>query len=263
MGEVSEIIDSLNLPKQLLDKGEKVIKAVLGPSISEISETFADNFRLRRFKNQINILTKAQKYIEKKGIEPKKIDLKVLAPLIELSSLEEDIELQEKWAKLITNIVIVDGQTLLKQNCINIISKISNREAKLIDYLYDLFLTKRLERYNRDLERYLKNVKRYGDKWPHKNKEIDEYPLKWFDFSIKSVSNDLKFNNSDIELMISNLITIGVIKYVPEVEVSSAEKSDTDPEDTSLDVDIEIYDSYKIRITELGYNFMIMCKFEN
>ena len=74
MGELSEIAKELNLPKQLLDKGEKVIKAVFGPSISEISETFADNFRLRRFKNQVKILTKANEHITELGFDPKQID---------------------------------------------------------------------------------------------------------------------------------------------------------------------------------------------
>lgn len=66
MGELSEIIKDLNLPKQLLEKGEQAFKAVLGPSIKEFSETLADNFRLRRFKNQVKILGKAQEILEKK-----------------------------------------------------------------------------------------------------------------------------------------------------------------------------------------------------
>ena len=78
---------------QLINKGEAAIKAVLGPSVTEISETFADYFRLRRFKNQVKIFTKAQEYLEETGIEPKQVDLKVLVPLVQLCSLEENPDL--------------------------------------------------------------------------------------------------------------------------------------------------------------------------
>ena len=174
MGGLGEIVKELNLPKQLLDKGEEAIKAVLGPSITEISETFADNFRLRRFKNQVKILSKAQQYIEKSGFEPKQIDLKILAPLVQLSSLEENPDLQERWSRLITNIVHVEGKELLKQNCIEIISKISNEEDSLIDFLHELFLKERKARYEREL----------NDMWIRTKKELEEFPLRLFSFSL-------------------------------------------------------------------------------
>ncbi|WP_299162815.1 Abi-alpha family protein [uncultured Tenacibaculum sp.] len=253
MGELSEIAKELNLPKQLLDKGEKVIKAVLGPSVSQISETFADNFRLRRFKNQIKILTKAQEHIEKLGFDPKQVNLKVLAPLVQLSSLEENIELQERWAKLITNIVKIEGQTLLKQNSIEIISKISNEEAQLIDFLYDYFIQKRLKRFQND--------NRTPSLYPSiKKKELEDYPLKWFSFLLTDISKKRKISIAELELMISNLTTLGVIKWDPEVEVYNAEKSYTDPEDTSLDIDIEVYDSETIKLTNLGFEFVKICR---
>ncbi len=250
MGELSKAAKELNLPKQLLDKGEKAIKAVFGPSISEISETFADNFRLRRFKNQVKILSKAQQYLEKSGLEPRQIDLKVLVPLVQFCSLEENTDLQEKWSKLITNVVLIEGEILLKQNCIEIISKISNEEASLLDFLHELFMKKRQKRYERDQNR----------EWLKSKKELKDYPLRWFSFSLKEITEGKKIERLDLELMISNLVALGVLKWEPEAEVHTAEKSDTDPEDTSIDIDIEVYDSETIKMTNLGYEFVQMCK---
>ena len=253
MGELSEIAKELNLPKQLLDKGEKVIKAVFGPSISEISETFADNFRLRRFKNQVKILTKANEHITELGFDPKQIDLKVLAPLVQLSSLEENPNLQDRWAKLITNIVRIEGQTLLKQNAIEIISKISNEEAQLIDFLHDFYLEKRQSRF----EKYQESAYR-----EFKDKKIEDFPLKWFSFSLTEISKRKKTKIAVLELMVSNLTTLGVVKWEPEVEVYNAEKSDTDPEDTALNIELEVFDSETIKLTYLGLEFVRLCKLE-
>jgi hypothetical protein len=253
MGELSKIAKELNLPKQLLDKGEQAIKAVLGASINEVSETFADNFRLRRFKNQIKILTKAKNHISELGFNPNQIDLKILAPLVNFSSLEENIDLQERWAKLITNIVRIEGRELLKQNSIEIISKISNEEAQLIDFIYDLFIKKRKERY----ERFKDNKSRF-----FKDKELEDYPLKWFSFSLKEISETKDMELYELELMISNLATLGVVKWETEVEVSNAEKSDTDPYDTALNIDLDVYDSENIQLTHLGLEFVKICKLE-
>ncbi len=62
--------------------------------------------------------------------------------------------------------------------------------------------------------------------------------------------------------MVSNLVTLGVIKWEPEVQINNAEKSYADPDDTSLDIDIEVYDSERIGITNLGFEFVQMCKIE-
>lgn len=253
MGELSKIAKELNLPKQLLDKGEEVIKAVFGPSISEISETFADNFRLRRFKNQVKILTKANEHITELGFDPKQIDLKVLAPLVQLSSLEENPNLQDRWSKLITNIVRIEGKTLLKQNAIEIISKISNEEAQLIDFLHDLYLEKRQIQY----EEYQKN-KYTRDKYQN----IEDFPLKWFSYSLIEISKRRTIKIANLELMISNLISLGVVKWEPEVEVYNAEKAATDPEDTALDIELDVYDSETIKLTYLGLEFVKLCKLE-
>ncbi len=251
MGELSKIAKELNLPKQLLDKGEQAIKAVFGASITEVSETFADNFRLRRFKNQIKILSKAKEHITELGFTPNQIDLKILAPLVHFSSLEENIDLQERWAKLITNIVRTEGRDLLKQNSIEIISKISNEEAQLIDFIYELFIKKREERFEKFKNRKFELFK---------DRKIEDYPLKWFSFTLKEISESKKIELYELELMISNLTTLGVVKWETEVDVSNAEKSDTDPYDTSLDIDLDVYDSESIKLTHLGLEFVKMCK---
>lgn len=250
MGELSDIVKELNLPKQVVDKGEAAFKAVLGPSLKEYSGMLADNFRLRRFKNQVKILYKAQEFLKEKNIDPKKVELKILSPLVEYSSLEEDELLQEKWSKLIANIVSIDGKILLKQNCMDILKRISNEDAKLIDYLYEDFLSKRAKRYKRTQK----------SNYSISNRKLEDYPLSWFTFDLKEISEKLKHTRAEVELIISNLVALSLVKWEPEVYVNSAEKSDTDPNDTNLNVDVEVYDDESIRLTNLGYEFVLMCK---
>lgn len=263
---LAKIAADLNIPKQIIDKGEKAVKAVFGPSIVEFSETLGDTFRLRRFKNQVTILTKAQEILAKNKIKPKKIDLKILVPLLENCSLEEEELLQDRWANLIFNVVTIEGKTMLKQNCIDILKKITNDEAIFMDTLYNIIAQQRNDRYER-----LKDMKQFAHK-----KKPEDYQLHSFSVSIESIAGLLNKQRVDIELTISNLFALGLVKWETEVEVVNAEsrKPTTDwlgqkidnswllggEDTTKIDIDLDVYDSEKIKITELGFEFVQMCK---
>jgi alpha/beta superfamily hydrolase len=60
MGELSDIVKDLNWPKQILDKSEALLKTLFGPSFEEFGGMISDQVKLRRFKNQLKIFTKAQ-----------------------------------------------------------------------------------------------------------------------------------------------------------------------------------------------------------
>jgi len=100
---MKEIFDSINLPKQILDKTEKLVSTIFGPSAKEIGELFADKIRYKRLRNQIAIFSKTADLLEKNNLKADELKLKTLVPLIEMSSLEDDDILQNKWANLVTN----------------------------------------------------------------------------------------------------------------------------------------------------------------
>lgn len=76
---------------------------LVGSPAQEAGELLTDHIRFRRFKTELKILTKAKAELEKAGIESRQVDLKVLAPLIEYSSLESEESLADKWAALLAN----------------------------------------------------------------------------------------------------------------------------------------------------------------
>ena len=95
--------DLIGLPKSIIDSAEKFFGKLLGDSLSETGLLLSDKIKYLRFKNQVKILNKAETLLKEKGISPKAINLKILVPLIEYSSLESSSSLQEKWAKLLAN----------------------------------------------------------------------------------------------------------------------------------------------------------------
>jgi hypothetical protein len=246
-----ELANDLNLPKQILKKSEELITALFGPSVTDVSGMIADQVKLRRFKNQITILEKAQGFLNNKGIEPKQLNLKVLAPMIEYSSLEEDETLQEKWAKLIANTLTEGRQVRLEQNCVNILSQISAKEANLLDKLLALAKTLRVHKFSNYEKR----------NWKPKNINVSQdIKLTTVFISNKRIQEVTNLTKSEVEVILSGLETLGVIKWeTPVVDVSASKNSD-DPEDLDINIDVNVYDPIGIYLTHLGIDFIKVCE---
>jgi len=128
----------VDITSTTLEKGIETVKAFLqkliSPPIEELGLLLGDNVRLWRFKNQIKILQKADEYFKSKNLDPKQIPLKVLVPLLEAASLEEDEDLQNKWAALLVN--YVDSTKSFTSTVYPyILAQISTSEAKGLEYI--------------------------------------------------------------------------------------------------------------------------------
>ena len=146
--KVKEIIESLNLPKQILDKTEKLMATLFGSAAKEIGELFADKIRYGRMKNQIKTFKKTVELLEKNNLEARELNLKTLVPLIEKSSLEDEEFLQDKWANLIANISTTP-ESGFEPKLVKTLSNLSSLEAQAMDFIYDRFLFNRKEEFER------------------------------------------------------------------------------------------------------------------
>lgn len=120
-----------------IKEGTEVVKGFLDKIVSPVCEELglmlADKVRSFRFKNQIKILESAQKYVDEHNITIKTIPTKLLVPLLESASLEEDESLREKWCNLLVN--YVDSSKNLSSSVYPyILSQLSSDE---VNFLWD------------------------------------------------------------------------------------------------------------------------------
>src|SRR6266478_3162761 len=80
-----------------------IIKAILGPAADELGQRFGDRVRLYRYGRSLEMLKKAEKMATEAGFTPKAVPIKLLFPLLEGASLEEDEDLHIMWAALLAN----------------------------------------------------------------------------------------------------------------------------------------------------------------
>ncbi|MDR6158621.1 hypothetical protein QF023_002137 [Chryseobacterium sp. SLBN-27] len=252
---MKEIIEGLNLPKQILDKTSTFVSKLFGPSINEFAELFADKVKFVRLKNQIKIFNKTRELLEKNGLEPRELNLKTLVPLIEKSSVEDDELLQDKWANLIANISTTP-ENGLEPRLVNTLSSLSSLEAKILDFIYEDFLIKR----SLKLAQLLRS--------PFKVKNYTEKDIKLEDVTIlfDSIKENFSLTEEFTKIYIDNLEALGLLRYEkPEIEIDNGSTSaDLNDDDIDLDLDISAnyYSSDDFHVTAFGNYFVNQCKLQ-
>jgi hypothetical protein len=115
-----------------------LVKAMLGPATAEIAERFRDNVRLYRYGRQLECLKKAEKMAKDAGFTPKAVPIKLLFPLLEGSSLEENEDLHTMWAALLANAASPAQVEMVRPGFIAILRQMAPDEASLLKLIGDV-----------------------------------------------------------------------------------------------------------------------------
>lgn len=117
---------------------------LLTPGFQEAGLLIKDEvsyWRNLREQRRNKVLADTQKRLEDKKIEPKSVEMKLLKPILEYSSLEEeDSELREKWISLLAS--AASGQSV-RVDYPAILSQLSSTEVRILDLLYGIPATGR------------------------------------------------------------------------------------------------------------------------
>ena len=130
----TELANGLGIAAQ---KALEFIEKIAAAPLMEFTGIFTDKVKYWRFKNQIDIITKAREYLKSKGIDtPKKIPIKDVSTLLEYDSFEEEEIIQDSWAKLLANTMNPNNQF----NACHIFSQVLNQtsvnEIYILNYIY-------------------------------------------------------------------------------------------------------------------------------
>src|SRR5712691_6770828 len=78
-----------------------IVKRMLGPAADELAEMWRDQVRLYRYERQLKCVQKAERMAEEAGFTPQAVPPKILFPLLEGVSFEENEDLHDMWAALL------------------------------------------------------------------------------------------------------------------------------------------------------------------
>jgi hypothetical protein len=124
----------------LLDK-------LAGPAAEEIGLTLKDHVQVFRLKRRIRLLARAKEMLLEANIEPGQVPFKLLLPMIENASIEEDDDLQDRWAAMLANSAAGTNRgSGIEPAFPPILKELGIEDVKFLDELYQETMRKRLKR---------------------------------------------------------------------------------------------------------------------
>ena len=287
----------IDVSSTAVEKGIDIAKGfadkLVLPPIEELGLLVRDQISYWRFTNQVKILNKAKSICENNNVSIKSIPPKLLCPYLENASLEDDEDLQDKWASLLVN--MVDS----KQNIQNhvfpyILGQLSKDEFDLLESA----LTEKKRRVSElqlELSSFLDNKQSIKNELKNKlevlNRKLNDLspdgkyvftpeamklrseirPIEREISSLDYRENILKRQISAPqsipeknihEFEIANIIRLGLAKviYKASADTHSIDIPEYDHNEyTSVDFDIEIDTEASTILTELGELFIDAC----
>jgi hypothetical protein len=114
-----------------------IVKRMLGPAADELAEMWKDQVRLYRYERQLKCVEKAERMAKDAGFTPRTVPPKILFPLLEGASFEENEDLHTMWAALLTNAASPHSAEEPKPGLISILKQMSPGEAAFVNWIYD------------------------------------------------------------------------------------------------------------------------------
>jgi len=119
--------------------GGFIAKFIAGP-LEQGMGIFQDKLTYMRWERQVRLMQQAEKYMQSIGMDTptRPIPLKFALPLIQAASLEDDDDLQDRYAKLLVNAGDEQSVLELRRAYIDILENLTPLEGKILDKIYGL-----------------------------------------------------------------------------------------------------------------------------
>lgn len=112
-----------------------IVKRMLGDASDEVAKQLADEIKVYRYGRSLKLLQKAEKMAQEAGFTPKAVPIKLLFPLLEGASLEEDENLHDMWAALLANAASPDNAAKVRPGFIASLKEMSPNQSSLLDWM--------------------------------------------------------------------------------------------------------------------------------
>jgi Abortive infection alpha len=133
---ISDIMDGT---EEILKSGAvanltDLLKKLAGPAFEELGAVLADNVRVYRVKNLLKTTEKTKRILQDAGLHPNPIPSRLLLPILDTCSVEDNDDLQERWAGLLAS--ASQEADSLSPSFIETLKQLTPNEAKHYDHIF-------------------------------------------------------------------------------------------------------------------------------
>jgi hypothetical protein len=123
--------------KQTLAPVQEIVHELSGPAATEVGLMFGDTLRVWRLKRAVRYLQDVKEIASKAGLRLKPVAPRLLFPILDSASLEDDKDLHQRWVALLTNAARTDFDGDVLPSFPDILKQLTPAEAEFLDRAYD------------------------------------------------------------------------------------------------------------------------------
>jgi len=139
--------------KDILAPVTDVVNQLLGPAATEIGLSLGESVRVWRLKRTVRLFQELREIADDAGLRLKPVAPRLLFPLLEAASLEDDKDLHERWVALLTNAATTDYESEILPCFPDILKQLTTEEAQFLDRACDQVTKDSEKRWDETRER--------------------------------------------------------------------------------------------------------------
>jgi hypothetical protein len=226
---VQEVAKATGKALGVSEKVGSFVAKVIGEPLESAVGMLSDRLRFMRWERQLRMVDSCEEIIKKRRIEGKTrpVPPKLALPIMENASLEENDQLQDLWANLLSSALDPNFRGMLRSAFIDIIKQLEVIDAHILSYLY---------------HSYLNSIK-----IQEISKEESPSSIGW---DRDEITAALKISNSAYENSVDNLMRVRCVK--PLVLKLTGIRAGNEPMTIDKGYDV-------ICLTSLGKSFVEAC----
>ena len=112
------------------------LDAVIKPTAKAVGEDLLTRYRSWQGQNLAAVVTDASELLHSVGQAPQPVPGRILFPILEYASVEEDDSLRRKWAALLANAASVDNSNRVLPAYAEILRQLVPQQAEILDWIY-------------------------------------------------------------------------------------------------------------------------------
>lgn len=233
-------------------QAESFLCKVLGEPGKALGGLFTDQVNARRYRNLIRIVIQSNQAAKDAGLQAGAIPLKIIHPLLENASLEEDPDLATMWANLLANAADPKSSEIVRPLYVTILKELLPGEAKFLNALYDDSIEKR-HRVEKSLSEELATML--------SQHPVKEYPFGGYTFSsLWSVAESVAVGGSTevLQRLVDVLVRHGLLQKTIDAEPLRLRRSDLPRTEEQETLHIDITEAFDL--TQLAADFLQACR---
>jgi abortive infection alpha-like protein/uncharacterized protein DUF2806 len=121
--------------KQLFAPYHDLLAILLGPAFEEVGLSVGEQVSMWRAKRWFRFMAEFQRLIDVIGLDIQPTAMRKFFPILEAKSIEDDDNMQTRWAALLAN--EATSPNSVHPSYIDILRQLSPEDAKLLDTLYE------------------------------------------------------------------------------------------------------------------------------